>query len=164
MIYESDLRDRLGRFKRDTTRYGQKGRALECVVANLFSAKGYWIRVGYNASDWSGGRYGGDQSADMGIDLLVAKDGQKTVVQCKHYDRTPVRGPDVCQLLGSCLVAGVTRGIFVTTSKFTEQCREICRLALNMGHELSLWDWETLRCELHEHLLHETSRNVPDDS
>ena len=163
MIYESDLRDRLDRFNRDTTRYGQKGRALECVVANLFSAKGYWIRDGYNASVWSG-RYGGSQSADMGIDLLVEKDGQMTVVQCKHYDSASVGGPDICQLLGSCLVAGATRGIFVTTSKFTEQCGKICRLALDMGHELSLWDWETLRRELYEHLLNETSSNVPDDS
>ena len=150
-ICEPDLDDRLRRFK-GNAKYGRDGLALECVVANLFGAKGFWIRVGYKASDWSG-RYDGSKSADMGIDLLVERGGQKTVVQCKHYEKTPVGGPDVCQLLGSCLVAGATRGIFITTSRFTEQCREIHRLALNQGYELDLWDWERLRRELDESLL-----------
>ena len=159
---ESDLVDRLGRFKQDA-KYGREGFALECVVANLFRAKGYWILVGYKASDGDG-RYGGSQSADMGIDLLLEKGGQKTVVQCKHYGGTHVRGPEVCQLLGSCLVAGATRGIFVTTSGFTKQCEEIRRLALDRGHELFLWDWKSLRRELQENLLNGTGCNVLDDS
>ena len=152
-ICKLDLDDRLGKFKHDT-KYGREGFALECVVANLFSAKGYWIRVGYNASG-EGGRYSGGQSADMGVDLLVEKSGQKTVVQCKHYDRVPVRGPDVCQLLGSCLVVGATRGIFVTTSGFTKQCEQIRQLTLDRGYGLCLWDWERLRRELDENLLNE---------
>lgn len=152
-ICESDLGGRLGRFKRDA-KYGREGFALECIVANLFGAKGYWIQIGYNASD-GGGKYGGSQSADMGIDLLVEKDGQKTVVQCKHYDRAPVRGSEVCQLLGSCLVAGATCGIFVTTSRFTKQCEYIRQLTLDRGYELHLWDWERLRRELDKTLLNE---------
>ena len=161
-IRESDLVDRLGRFKQDA-KYGQEGFALECVVANLFSSKGYWILVGYKTSDGDG-RYGGSQSADMGIDLLVERGGQKTVVQCKHYDGTHVRGPEVCQLLGSCLVAGAMRGIFVTTSGFTKQCGDIRRLALDRGHELFLWDWEVLGRELRENLLNEADCDVPGDS
>lgn len=149
-IRESDLNDRLARFKQ--TKYGQVGYALECIVANLFSVKGYWICSGYKVGDWAG-KYGGSQSADMGIDLLVERCGQKTVVQCKHYDSTPVRGPDVCQLLGSCLVAGTMRGLFITTSGFTAQCDKIRRLALNNEYELNLWDWKRLSRELSENLL-----------
>ena len=152
-ICKSDLGDRLWRFKKDE-KYGRDGFALECVVANLFSAKGYWILAGYNASDGCG-RYSGSQSADMGIDILVEKDGQKTVVQCKHYDRNLVRGPEVCQLLGSCLVAGATYGVFITTSGFTKQCRQICRLTLDRGYGLDLWSWDMLRRELNENLLNE---------
>lgn len=153
-INRSDLDDRLWRFQRDNT-YGEKGFALECVVANLFSAKNYWILKGYNVKK-DDGRYYGSQVKDVGIDILVQNGGGKhTVVQCKHYDKTSVGGPDICQLLGSCLVEGTTHGIFVTTSRFTRQCWDIRRQMTNCGYNLDLWDWEFLRCELSDNLLPE---------
>lgn len=151
-IKHSDLDDRLRRLRGG--RFGRPGFAFECVMANLFQAKGYWVTKGYNVDDWEGLPYGDRQTSDMGIDLSVERAGRKTVVQCKHYvEGTPVGGEDVNKLLGSVSHTGAKAGVFVTTSAFTKQCYEIQRSSLATDVNLELWDWPKVKDEMRTHLL-----------
>ena len=151
-IGKPDLDDRLGRLR--SGKFGGPGFAFECVIANLFQAKGYWVTKGYNVNDWEDQPYGDKQTGDMGIDLSVERAGRKTVVQCKHYrGGTLVGGEDVNKLLGSVSHTGAKGGVFVTTSAFTKQCYEIQRLSLVTDVNLELWDWPMVKEEIRTYLL-----------
>ncbi len=86
------------------------GAEFESMVAELFRALGY-TRIE---------RIGG--SGDLGIDLsAIDPDGLEVVIQCKRYGRgQKIGSPAVQNLMGAVVNADADRGIFVTTSEFTE--------------------------------------------
>ena len=151
-IDERDLYDRFENFQGGD--FGRKGFAFECIVGNLFSAKNYRIETGYDGEKWYWNKYNGRQRGDKGVDLLVEKDGIKTIIQCKHYDiNTVVGAEEIRELLGTCKKLHNAKRLFITTSSFSSDACNEYRNAVNSGVDIELWDWNKLRLQIEEHLL-----------
>lgn len=81
------------------------------------------------------------RAADLGIDITCADGrGRLVVVQCKrHAPGIAVGSGDVQRFLGSMTHAGATRGILVTTSRFSAPAEELAG-----QHGIELVDGEGL--------------------
>lgn len=81
----------------------------------------------------------GQGGADGGIDLILRRDGETWLVQCKRFEKSAVGVKTVRELLGVVAGEGATGGIFITTSTFTRDA-----VAFARGQKLELVDGETL--------------------
>lgn len=100
---------------------------FEAYVALLFERAGHRVK-----------RIGG--TGDRGIDLVVNRDGQSSVVQCKRYENNI--GPStVRELIGAMTNAGADHGFLVTTSAFTDGAQREARKA---PYTIDLVDGERL--------------------
>ena len=84
-------------------------------------------KMGYGGLEGSVERIGGHGS-DEGVDGVVRQDklGLELIyIQAKAWKRDhPVRRPDVQAFVGALHGKGATRGIFVTTSRFTDEAQQ----------------------------------------
>ena len=99
-------------------------------VGLLFEKAGYRVR-----------RTGA--SGDRGIDLVVSRNGQLSVVQCKRYE-TNIGPSTVRELVGAMTNVGADHGFLVTTSGFTlgaerEARKAPYRIGLVDGERLVRW-------------------------
>jgi|GEM_PF-5574956 len=80
-------------------------------------------------------------SGDHGIDIeLRSRSGNLLVVQCKRYQHDQLVSPkEVREFLGAITFTRATEGYFVTTSRFSEQCRVFAQ-----GQPLHLVDGDAL--------------------
>lgn len=66
----------------------------------------------------------GGGGADGGIDLLIrGRDGSLTAVECKHHPNGSIGRPIVQKLHSAVISSGASRGIVVTTGRFTEDAK-----------------------------------------
>jgi HJR/Mrr/RecB family endonuclease len=86
---------------------GMSGSDFEAFVAGVFSRLGYFVEIT-------------GATGDHGIDLMMNKDKQLTVVQCKRWD-DPIGEPVLRDFFGSLVNIGARAGFVVTTSSFTPQ-------------------------------------------
>ena len=112
---------------------------LEQVVVDLM------IKMGYGDGDAEKGRVTG-RSGDGGIDGTIREDAlglDEVYVQAKKYaEGNTVGEGDLRNFAGAIDAAGTTKGVFVTTAKFTRAAREYVarspkRIVLIDGEELS---------------------------
>ena len=90
---------------------------FEKKVADLYRAQGFTAEVT-------------SQAGDEGKDIILFKGGVRYYVECKRYSKsTKVSRPDAQKLAGAMIGDGVTNGIIVTTSGFTDECLEWVRNA-----------------------------------
>ncbi|NLX18931.1 MAG: restriction endonuclease [Desulfobulbus sp.] len=83
------------------------------------------VRMGYGGSRADAGKAVGG-SGDGGIDGIIKEDklGLDVVyIQAKRWDSTPVGRPDVMQFAGALQAQRAGKGIFITTSRFTEDAQ-----------------------------------------
>lgn len=106
------LADRLGRI--DWFQF-------EKLIALLYQARGYSVT-----------RRGGAQP-DGGVDLLATKQGELTVVQCKHWRDSLVKPDKVREVIGAKSIEKAGRASLVTLRGFTQASRQ---LADEQGVEL----------------------------
>lgn len=66
----------------------------------------------------------GGQGADGGVDLVLAKQGERHLVQCKHWRATKVPVAVVRELFGSMTAEGAASGFVVTAGDFTKDARD----------------------------------------
>jgi len=107
--------------------------SFERFVVHLLGAMGYGV-----------GEVTG-RSGDGGIDGVIYEDKLKLdriYLQAKRWTDTPVGGPDINGFLGALAKHGANRGVFVTTSRFTQDARNAVelphlRLVLIDGEELA---------------------------
>ncbi len=71
-------------------------------------------RRGYRVKETGGG------GPDGGVDLVLAKDGDKVLVQCKQWKAFKVGVSTVRELYGVMAATGAASGIVVTSGKFTQ--------------------------------------------
>ena len=94
---------------------------LEQVVVDLL------IKMGYGGGDASMGRVTG-RSGDGGIDGKIREDAlglDEVYVQAKKYaEGNTVGEADLRNFAGAIDAAGTTKGVFVTTSGFTDAAKE----------------------------------------
>lgn len=86
-------------------------RQFEQAAAEAFRAQGYAVQLTRDG-------------ADGGVDLILDRDGERTLVQCKHWAAWKVGVKTVRELYGVMTAQGVGAGIVVTSGRFTEEARD----------------------------------------
>lgn len=122
----------LGKLKKVSPAY------FERVVVDLL------VKMGYGGSRADAGKAIG-KSGDGGIDGIIKEDrlGLDVVyIQAKRWDNNPVGRPDVMQFAGALQAQKASKGIFITTSRFTEDARSYVskigsKIVLIDGNELT---------------------------
>jgi len=110
---------------------------FERVVVELL------VKMGYGGSRSDAGRAIG-KSGDGGIDGIIKEDklGLDVIyIQAKRWNNTPVGRPDVMQFAGALQAQRANKGIFITTSRFTEDARSYVS---QIGSKIVLIDGEQL--------------------
>lgn len=88
---------------------------FENYIAELYSKPGYSTKV-------IGGRY------DGGVDVIIEKDGIKSFIQCKRYNKSTVSLHNVRDFYGALannLANG--KGIFITTNIFSTEAEQFAK-------------------------------------
>jgi restriction system protein len=101
------------------------------------------VKMGYGGSRADAGKAIG-RSGDNGIDGIIKEDklGLDVVyIQAKRWENNPVGRPDVMQFAGALQAQKANKGIFITTSRFTEDARNY---VLHIGSKIVLIDGEQL--------------------
>jgi restriction system protein len=99
--------------------------------------------MGYGGSRADAGKAIG-KSGDGGIDGIIKEDklGLDFVyVQAKRWDNNPVGSPDVMQFAGALQAQKATKGIFITTSRFTPDAQSYVS---QIGSKIVLIDGDRL--------------------
>ena len=108
------------------------------------------VKMGYGGSRADAGRAIG-RSGDGGIDGIIKEDklGLDVVyIQAKRWDNNPVGRPDVMQFAGALQAQRANKGIFLTTSRFTNDARSYVS---QIGSKIVLIDGEQLTDLMIEH-------------
>lgn len=103
----------LGKLKKATPAH------FERIVVELL------VKMGYGGSRSDAGRAIG-RSGDGGIDGIIKEDRlglDLLYVQAKRWDTNAVGRPDVMQFAGALQAHHATKGIFITTSRFTDEAK-----------------------------------------
>jgi restriction system protein len=108
------------------------GKDFESKMALVFQRKGYRVEQTPYAGDW-------------GADLVLSKDGQRTVVQVKRWTRR-VSPKAVQEVVAAKAKYACERAMVVTNSFFTEAATELARV-----NKVELWDRDRLVRELLAH-------------
>ena len=106
---------------------GMTWKEFELLVGEAFRQKGYKVT-----------ELGG-AGPDGGVDLLLAKGGETTLVQCKQWKAFKVGVEVVRELYGLMAAKGAANGIVVTSGRFTKDAKEFARgrnVRLLAGDEL----------------------------
>jgi hypothetical protein len=98
---------------------------FELEVATLFRALGYDARAT-------------KKTGDGGVDVFASHQNRKFVIQCKRY-RHPIDPGQIRELATTVLNFDADEGVFVTTSRFTQGCREEAQ-----RHKIRLIDLDEL--------------------
>lgn len=117
---------------------------FERVVVELL------VKMGYGGSRADAGKAIG-RTGDGGIDGIIKEDklGLDVVyIQAKRWDNNPVGRPDVMQFAGALQAQRANKGIFITTSRFTDDARSYVS---QIGSKIVLIDGEQLTGLMIEH-------------
>ena len=108
------------------------------------------VKMGYGGSRADAGKAIG-RSGDGGIDGIIKEDrlGLDVVyIQAKRWDNNSVGRPDVMQFAGALQAQKANKGIFITTSRFTDDARSYVS---QIGSKIVLIDGEQLTSLMIEH-------------
>ncbi len=108
------------------------------------------VKMGYGGSRADAGKAIG-RSGDGGIDGIIKEDklGLDVVyIQAKRWDDNPVGRPAVMQFAGALQAQRANKGIFITTSRFTDDARSYVS---QIGSKIVLIDGEQLTSLMIEH-------------
>ena len=117
---------------------------FERVVVELL------VKMGYGGSRADAGKAIG-KTGDGGIDGIIKEDklGLDVVyLQAKRWENNPVGRPDVMQFAGALQAQKANKGIFITTSRFTDDARNY---VTQIGSKIVLIDGEQLTSLMIEH-------------
>ena len=117
---------------------------FERVVVELL------VKMGYGGSRADAGKAIG-KSGDGGIDGIIKEDklGLDVVyIQAKRWENNPVGRPEVMQFAGALQAQKANKGIFITTSRFTDDARSYVS---QIGSKIVLIDGEQLTSLMIEH-------------
>ena len=102
-------------------------REFERLVGHYFEQRGFAVVE-------TGG------SADGGVDLKLSKDGERNLVQCKHWRARSVGVEPVRELYGVLAASRGTGAYMVTSGRYTRAARDFAQ-----GREIQLLDGNDLR-------------------
>lgn len=87
---------------------GMSWQAFEKLVGEGFRRRGYAVQER------------AQEGADGGVDLVLTKAGEMSLVQCKHWKAFQVGVPVVRELYGVMAAHGASAGFVVTSGRFTQ--------------------------------------------
>ncbi len=101
-------------------------RMYEETVGSVFGSLGYEAVVtGYQKDD--------------GIDVILQKDGELIGIQVKKWKESlPITVAQIRELNGSLVLGGLTKGMFVTTSRYQSGCEETANRYAKLGYPIEL--------------------------
>jgi restriction system protein len=105
---------------------------FEMLVGEAFRRKGYTV------SETGGG-------SDGGVDLVLRKDGEKLLVQCKQWKAYKVGVTTIRELYGVMAAAGAAGGFVVTSGIFTQEAKSFAE-----GRNINLIDGCELKAIINE--------------
>ena len=117
---------------------------FERVVVELL------VKMGYGGSRADAGKAIG-RSGDGGIDGIIKEDklGLDVIyIQAKRWDNNPVGRPDIMQFAGALQAQRANKGIFITTSRFTDDARNYVS---QIGSKIVLIDGDQITGLMIEH-------------
>ncbi|MEZ5529372.1 MAG: restriction endonuclease [Porticoccaceae bacterium] len=88
---------------------------FELLVGQYFTEQGFTVRQNVKSGP------------DGGVDLVVLKDAEKYLVQCKQWRSTKVGVEIVRELLGAIAAQGAVGGFVVTSGRFTEPAKDFVK-------------------------------------
>jgi restriction system protein len=106
---------------------GMNWQEFELLVGEAFR------RMGYTVSETGGG------GADGGVDLVLRKDGEKFLVQCKQWKAYKVGVTTIRELYGVMAAGGAAGGFVVTSGVFTQEAKSFAE-----GRNIDLIDGSEL--------------------
>lgn len=101
------------------------GKEFEKLLALLFKKTGYQVSFT-------------PESQDYGADLILYKDGSKTIIQAKRY-KNPVGVKAIQEVASAVKHYKANKGIVITNNRFTENAYNLAR-----SNEVELWDRKKL--------------------
>lgn len=110
----------------------------------------YFRRKGYAVQDNGGG------GADGGIDLVLTKVNQKTIVQCKRWKNVQVGVSPVRELYGVMVAENASACVFVSSGRYTQEAESFAN-----NKPIELIDGEALYKLISEVRSTKQSTNVP---
>ncbi len=116
----------------DKQRSMESIRALNWVEFEQLTGEAY-RRQGYQVTENGGG------GADGGIDLILRREGERLLVQCKQWRVFKVGVKPVRELYGVLMAHGADGAIFVTSGTYTQEAKDFAA-----GKPLKLVDGEAL--------------------
>lgn len=94
---------------------GMKWTEFEMLAGEAFRRRGYTV------SETGGG------GADGGVDLVLRKDGEKFLVQCKHWKAYQIGVTVIRELYGVMAASGATGGFVVTSGVFSQEAKSFAK-------------------------------------
>ena len=116
--------------KRSERRAGKTLDELKSLSPSAFEE---WVAARFRDVGYSAKVVG--EQGDHGIDILLEKNGEKAVVQCKAYREWSVGEPILRDLLGAMHASGAGRAYLVTTGRLTKAAEAWAR-----GKPIEAWD------------------------
>jgi restriction system protein len=107
---------------------GMSWQEFEMLVGEAFRRRGFAV-----AETGGGG-------ADGGVDLVLTKDGEKLLVQCKQWRAYKVGVNVVRELYGVMAAKGAAGGYVVTSGQFTQEAKDFAS-----GRNITLMDGAALK-------------------
>ncbi len=100
---------------------------FELLVSEYFRGRGYDVQ------ECGGG------GPDGGVDLVLRRDGERHLVQCKHWRAYKVGVTTIRELYGVMAAEGVAGGVVVTSGRFTREAQAFAK-----GRNVQLIDGDQL--------------------
>lgn len=113
---------------------GLSWRQFEQLVGEAFRRQGYSITET------------GGNGPDGGVDLILRKDGEKHLVQCKHWRSLKVGVAVIREFFGAMAVEGAAGGFVVTSGRFTKEAQDFAS-----GRNIRLIDGPILKRWIAQH-------------
>lgn len=113
---------------------GLNWRQFEQLVGEAFRRQGYRITET------------GGNGPDGGVDLILRKDGEKHLVQCKHWRSLKVGVAVIREFFGAMAVEGAAGGFVVTSGRFTQEAQNFAS-----GRNIQLIDGPVLKQWIAQH-------------
>ncbi len=116
----------------------QSPQFFEELVVKLLVAMGY-------GGDFEGAAKVTQFSGDRGIDGIIKEDAlglDKVYIQAKRWNDKTVGAPDIHQFKGALMTVGANKGVYITTSHFSEEAKKVAnsgsvRVVLIDGEQLA---------------------------
>ena len=104
---------------------------VELLIGEIFRREGYTVELsaGLNTDD--------------GIDLMLRRDSETTLVQCKHWKSARLSSREMREFYGAMAAGGAPHGILVTTGTFTPDASEFAE-----GKGIQLLDGAALAAKI----------------